>query len=211
MRLSGQSLDGVSRSLSAADCKIASRQPVAAGTLEPAGEIVALDENRIACLQVGPQRAPLEDALSLISRHTSADKELREAIIEMRNHIATKATEMAAVSSVLQAQLPLIRGHVPGARSRTPMRKCGSGTVDVISLLIIRAFADSRSRRARARPMLRRPSWIACRMALRVGHCSNSTRPSTSAGESNSRRARPESCSAGQEVFDDDHRAAARY
>ena len=55
--------------------------PVRPGTLEPAGEIISLDEQagRIA-LKLGPSRTPLGDEASLIPQGPIGDKVLRDAI-----------------------------------------------------------------------------------------------------------------------------------
>jgi predicted RecB family nuclease len=119
------------------DCKIrVGGKPLRAGTLETAGEIVALDEesNRLQ-LKVGPKTAPLEDALSLIPEPPLADKVLREAIYRYAETIIAQSDRYAAVSSVLQAQLPRIRGHVPGEPLLAPDEDAVRVAVDIISRL----------------------------------------------------------------------------
>ncbi len=89
-------------------------RPRRSQTLEPAGEIVALEENsRRLQLKLGPKAPPLPDILSLIPEPPIADKVLREAIYRYAESVIAGDTRYGAITSVLKAELPRIQGHSP--------------------------------------------------------------------------------------------------
>jgi uncharacterized protein len=92
-------------------------EPVRAGTLEPAGEIVNLDDEtaRIS-LKLGPSRSPLGQAASLIPKGPIGDKVLRDAIYRYAEAVARgEATRYAALNDILQKTPPRLHGNSPGA------------------------------------------------------------------------------------------------
>jgi uncharacterized protein len=85
-------------------------------TLEPAGEIVELDEE--ACrisLKLGPSRPPFGSTLSLIPPGPLGDQLLRDAIYRYAQAVAAgDESKYEAVTAVLRKALPRVRGIKPG-------------------------------------------------------------------------------------------------
>jgi uncharacterized protein len=91
-------------------------RPRRAGTREPAGEIFSLDEDgRRLQLKAGPSVPALGDALSLIPEAPFDDKVLREAVYRYAESVVAGDQRYAAITSVLRAELPCIRGRASGA------------------------------------------------------------------------------------------------
>lgn len=90
--------------------------PLRSGTLEPAGEIVSLDEQaRRISLKLGPSRTLLGDAASLIPQGPIGDKVLRDAIHRYAGAVAKgAAARYAAPTDILGRGGPRIRGRNPG-------------------------------------------------------------------------------------------------
>lgn len=85
-------------------------------TLEPAGEIVALDEEaRTVELKLGPSRTPLGDAVSLIPEGPVGDAQLRAAVYRFAESAAAGDGRYSALRQVLRRDLPRLRGAEPGA------------------------------------------------------------------------------------------------
>jgi predicted RecB family nuclease len=90
--------------------------PVRPGTLEPAGEIISLDEQagRIA-LKLGPSRTPLGDEASLIPQGPIGDKVLRDAIHRFASAVAKGAVaRYGALADILQRRAPRLRNRADG-------------------------------------------------------------------------------------------------
>src|SRR5256886_7097094 len=91
-------------------------RPRRAGTREPVGELVLLDEDaRRLQLKAGPRTRPLDDTLSLIPEAPFDDKVLREAIYRYGQAVIAGDQRYGAVTSVLKRELPRICGRAPGA------------------------------------------------------------------------------------------------
>src|SRR2546421_33822 len=91
-------------------------RPRRAGTREPVGELVLLDEDaRRLQLKAGPRTPPLDDTLSLIPEAPFDDKVLREAIYRYGQAVIAGDQRYGAVTSVLKRELPRICGRAPGA------------------------------------------------------------------------------------------------
>lgn len=91
--------------------------PVRAGTLEPAGEIVLLDEaaGRIE-LKLGPTRTPLGPAPSLIPEGPLGDKVLRAAVFRLAQAVVDgDLGRYAALVDVLRAGPPRLSDRGPGS------------------------------------------------------------------------------------------------
>ena len=92
-------------------------KPKRAGSLEPAGEVMAIDED--ACtieLKLGPSRTPLEPGAAVIPAGPVGDAELRAAVYRFAEAVRDGAADRyAAVVSVLRRDLPSIAGRAPGA------------------------------------------------------------------------------------------------
>jgi uncharacterized protein len=89
--------------------------PLRSGSLEPAGEIVELDENnRVIALKIGPSRSPLPDILSIIPEGPIGDQVLREAVHRYAEAVAGRQqNHYAAVTGILRKERPRIDGLKP--------------------------------------------------------------------------------------------------
>lgn len=92
-------------------------KPKRAGSLEPAGEVMAIDEDAGTIeLKLGPSRTPLEPGAALIPSGPVGDTELRAAVYRFAEAVRDGAADRyAAVVSVLRRDLPSIGGRDPGA------------------------------------------------------------------------------------------------
>src|SRR6185312_5956700 len=91
-------------------------RPRRAGTREPAGEIFSVDEDaRRLQLKAGPSVPALGDVLSLIPQAPFDDKVLREAVYRYAESVVAGSERYGAITSVLKADLPRIRGRERGA------------------------------------------------------------------------------------------------
>jgi predicted RecB family nuclease len=91
--------------------------PVRPGTLEPAGEIVLLDEaaGRIE-LKLGPSRTPLGAAPSLIREGPLGDKVLRGAVFRLAQAVVDgDPGRYAALVDMLRAAPPRLSDRAPGS------------------------------------------------------------------------------------------------
>lgn len=90
--------------------------PVRVGSLEPAGEIVALNEATSSIeLKLGPTRTPLGDANSLIPEGPLGDKVLREAIYRYAQAVINGQGERyRAVTDILKRSAPRVGFRRPG-------------------------------------------------------------------------------------------------
>lgn len=90
-------------------------EPVRPGTLEPAGEIVALDEGtRTLELKLGPSRSRLGEALSLIPEGPFGDKVLREAVYRFAQAVVDGDGKYRALVDVLKKAPPRLAGRDVG-------------------------------------------------------------------------------------------------
>jgi uncharacterized protein len=91
-------------------------RPRRAGTLEPVGELVFLDEDaRRLQLKVGPTIPPLPDSLSLIPEPPLDDKVLRAAIYRYAESVIAGDDRYGPITSLLKRELPRLRGRPAGA------------------------------------------------------------------------------------------------
>lgn len=91
-------------------------EPKRPGSLEPAGEIVALDEDaRTIALKLGPSRTRLGEAASLIPTGPIGDKVLREAVYRFAGAVVAGDGRYAALQQILRRELPRVRGAAAGA------------------------------------------------------------------------------------------------
>lgn len=91
--------------------------PKRAGTLEPAGEVVAIDEDALTIeLKLGPTRSRIEDGTCLIPSGPVGDKVLRAAVYRFAEAVRDgDAARYSAIVSILRRDLPDIAGHEHGA------------------------------------------------------------------------------------------------
>ena len=90
--------------------------PRRAGSLEPAGEVISIDEDeRIIELKLGPSRTPLEAGSALIPAGPVGDAALRAAVYRFAAAVRDgNANRYSAVVSVLKRDLPSISGRDAG-------------------------------------------------------------------------------------------------
>ena len=95
-----------------------------AGTLEPAGEIVSLEEDaRRISLKIGPSRSPLANGASLIPTGPLGDQVLRAAIYRYAEAvIAGDTTRYTALTDIMRKTAPRLAGLAAG----TPIIALGS-------------------------------------------------------------------------------------
>jgi uncharacterized protein len=87
-----------------------------AGTLEPAGEIVSLEEDaRRISVKIGPSRSPLADGASLIPNGPLGDQVLRAAIYRYAEAvIAGDKTRYTALTDIMRKATPRLTGLAVG-------------------------------------------------------------------------------------------------
>ena len=92
-------------------------EPLRAGTLEPAGTVVAIDEDDLSIeLRLGPSRSPLADGSALIPSGPIGDRELRAAVWRYAEAVRDGAADRYdAVTSILRRELPRIAGRPVGS------------------------------------------------------------------------------------------------
>ena len=92
-------------------------EPNRAGTLEPAGSVISIDEDQgVIELKLGPSRSRIEDGASLIPPGPVGDRELRAAVYRFAEAVRDgNEARYSAVSSILRRDLPAIAGSPPGA------------------------------------------------------------------------------------------------
>jgi uncharacterized protein len=92
-------------------------KPKRAGTLEPAGDVVAIDEDAQTIeLKLGPSRSAIVDGTALIPSGPVGDRELRAAIYRFAQAVRDgDQGRYAAVVSILRRDLPVVAGRASGA------------------------------------------------------------------------------------------------
>lgn len=91
--------------------------PKRAGSLEPAGDVMAIDEDALTIeLKLGPSRSLIEDGTALIPSGPVGDKPLRAAVYRFAEAVRDgNEKRYSAVTSILRQQLPAINGRTSGA------------------------------------------------------------------------------------------------
>ncbi|HEY3814541.1 MAG TPA: TM0106 family RecB-like putative nuclease [Caulobacteraceae bacterium] len=89
--------------------------PLRAGSAEPAGDIVFIDEDsRRVELKLGPSRALIDDGTSLIPEGPVGDRELRAAVYRYADSVvAEDSARYTAITDILARRPPRIRGRAP--------------------------------------------------------------------------------------------------
>jgi predicted RecB family nuclease len=92
-------------------------KPKRAVSLEPAGEVMAIDEESLTIeLKLGPKRSLIEDGTALIPSGPVGDKPLRAAVYRFAEAIRNgDEARYAAVASILRQLLPSFDGRPAGA------------------------------------------------------------------------------------------------
>jgi uncharacterized protein len=101
------------------------------GTLEPAGEIVSLEEDaRRISLKIGPSRSPLADGASLIPDGPLGDQVLRAAIYRYAESvIAGDKTRYTALTDIMRKAAPRLTGLAVGEPMIPPGADLLAGSV----------------------------------------------------------------------------------
>ncbi|KQV64088.1 TM0106 family RecB-like putative nuclease [Caulobacter sp. Root343] len=111
-------------------------QPVRSGSLEAAGEIVALDEDaRTISLKLGPSRSPLGPAPSLIPPGPIGDKVLRDAVYRFAQSVVADDGRYQALAHILKRAPPRLSGRAPGQPIIADGAELTSAAVDALESL----------------------------------------------------------------------------
>ncbi len=90
-------------------------KPLRSITLEPAGEIVSLNEDdRVIELKLGPSRSAIEPGAALIPEGPIGDKPLRAAIHRYAEDVAGGGDRYCAITSILRRDRPRLSGRGAG-------------------------------------------------------------------------------------------------
>lgn len=111
-------------------------KPLRSGTLEPAGEIVALNEDeRVIELKLGPSRSPLTPGVCLIPEGPLGDKVLRAAVHRYAEHVASGGTDYAAITSIMRSDPPRLAGRQPGEALNGEGLNVTAGAIEALGAL----------------------------------------------------------------------------
>jgi predicted RecB family nuclease len=90
-------------------------RPRRAATLEPAGEILLLDEDECkVALKIGPKAPPFEDAFSIIPGGPFGTSTLRDAVYRYADSVIAGNGRYRAITSILKRERPRVRGLQAG-------------------------------------------------------------------------------------------------
>lgn len=110
--------------------------PLRSGTLEPAGEIVLLDEEaRTVALKMGPSRSLLDAGAALIPTGPIGDTVLRASIHRYAEHVAAGGDRYRAVSSILRRDRPRLIGRSGGQPIVMDGNDATAGSIDALLAL----------------------------------------------------------------------------
>lgn len=112
-------------------------KPKRAGTLEPAGDVMAIDEDaRTIELKLGPSRTAIIDGTALIPSGPVGDRELRAAIYRFAEAVRDGQQDRhAAIVSILRRDLPTLAGRPAGAPVVPEDRDRLAATIDALTAL----------------------------------------------------------------------------
>jgi len=111
-------------------------KPLRSGTLEPAGEIVSLDEDeRVVELKLGPSRSRIEPGCGLIPEGPIGDKVLRAAVHRYAQSIAAGAQKYGAVTAILRRDRPKLAGRASGQPIVPEAADATRGAIDALRVL----------------------------------------------------------------------------
>ena len=90
-------------------------KPLRSGTLEPAGEIVSLDEDeRVVALKLGATRPPIQPGSALIPAGPVGDAPLRLAVHRYAVDVAGGGDRYPAITAILARSRPRLTGRTAG-------------------------------------------------------------------------------------------------
>jgi predicted RecB family nuclease len=111
-------------------------KPVRAGTLEPAGEIVSLDEDeRVVALKLGPSRAAIEPGCALIPEGPVGDRILRDAVHRYAGDVSAGGRRYPALTSILRRDRPRLLGRGPAQAIVPPDADATASAIEALGVL----------------------------------------------------------------------------
>jgi predicted RecB family nuclease len=111
-------------------------KPLRSGTLEPAGEIVSLDEDeRVIELKLGPSRSTIEPGTALIPEGPIGDKPLRAAVYRFAENVAAGSDRYPAITSILRRDRPRLHSRTPGQAIVADGVDPTAGAIDALRVL----------------------------------------------------------------------------
>jgi uncharacterized protein len=111
-------------------------KPLRAGSGEPAGEIVYIDEaNHRVELKLGPSRSRIQDGASLIPEGPVGDRQLRDAVYRYAEATVQRGDQYSAVTDILANRSPRLRGVATGAPIIADGEDLVRGTISAIERL----------------------------------------------------------------------------
>ena len=111
-------------------------KPLRSGTLKPAGEILALDEDaRTLELKLGPSVRPLDDGCALIPQGPIGDKQLREAIYRYAEAVIRADERYRAITAILRRDPPQIAQSPSGNSLSAGEGDQTAAAIDVLTRL----------------------------------------------------------------------------
>jgi uncharacterized protein len=111
-------------------------KPLRSGTLEPAGEIISLDEDAGTIeLKVGPSRSAIGPRTALIPEGPVGDKILRAAVHRYAQSVADGEERYPAVTAILRRDRPRLTGRASGQAVLPEGMDATDGTIEALRLL----------------------------------------------------------------------------
>lgn len=111
-------------------------KPLRSGTLEPAGEIMSLDEDAgMIELKLGPSRSTIEPGTALIPEGPVGDKVLRAAVHRYAQSVAIGEKRYAAVTAILRRERPKLAVRASGQAIVPEGMDATDGAIEALSLL----------------------------------------------------------------------------
>lgn len=111
-------------------------KPLRSGSLEPAGEIMSLDEDgRVVELKLGPSRSDIEPGCALIPEGPVGDKPLRDAVHRYATDVAAGGSRYPALTSILRRDRPRLSGRHPGQTIVPVEFDATAGSIDALRVL----------------------------------------------------------------------------
>lgn len=112
-------------------------KPKRAGSLEPAGEVIAINEDDLTIeLKLGPSRGAIEDGTSLIPSGPIGDKALRAAVYRFAEAVRDgNMAHYGAVLSILRRDLPKLSNRNSGDSIIPAGSETLSGTVEALAAM----------------------------------------------------------------------------
>ncbi len=111
-------------------------KPLRSATLEPAGEIVSLDEDeRVVALKLGPSRSAIDPGCALIPEGPVGDRILRDAVHRYAGDVAAGGSRYAALTSMLRRDRPRLSGRTAGQAIVRAGGDATAGAIDALGVL----------------------------------------------------------------------------